>query len=134
MATFEQRAESDFDKNFLSAPLLLNWGRSVHPFRWVIQEGSKKHYRSLRSPPTPPSAFKTRPPPHFPSPWVVFAFVREARCPSRGSYFSFMNECAKWKTNNVGFPHFSTTTVELSSDIRIDNGFGDETLQITVSS
>ncbi|GBM81324.1 hypothetical protein AVEN_254834-1 [Araneus ventricosus] len=41
---------------------------------------------------------------------VVFAFLREARSPPRGWYFSFITECAKWKTNDVGFPNFSTTT------------------------
>ncbi|GBN02666.1 hypothetical protein AVEN_121179-1 [Araneus ventricosus] len=31
----------------------------------------------------------------------LFAFVREHRSPSSGSFFSFMTEGAKWKTNNT---------------------------------
>ncbi|GBM74529.1 hypothetical protein AVEN_126580-1 [Araneus ventricosus] len=41
---------------------------------------------------------------------VVFTFVREARSPSRRLYFSFTTECAKWKTIDVVFPMFPTTT------------------------
>ncbi|GBN49810.1 hypothetical protein AVEN_272290-1 [Araneus ventricosus] len=74
--------------------------------------------------------FETRSPPRSYSSTVVFAFVRAACSPSRGSYFSFITECAKWKTNDVGFPNFSTTTVQLSSDIRIDGRFWCEVLQM----
>ncbi|GBL85896.1 hypothetical protein AVEN_63212-1 [Araneus ventricosus] len=40
-------------------------------------------------------------------PRVAFAFVREARSPSRRSYFSFLTECEKLKMNNIGFPNSS---------------------------
>ncbi|GBL81126.1 hypothetical protein AVEN_83185-1 [Araneus ventricosus] len=69
------------------------------------------------------------PPPHF----LVLAFVREHRSSSRGSYFSYMTECAKWEKNDVGFPNFKTTTVLLSTNIRIDNGFWREALQMVWS-
>ncbi|GBO20997.1 hypothetical protein AVEN_74057-1 [Araneus ventricosus] len=39
--------------------------------------------------------------------FVVFAFVREPRSPSPRSYFSFMIQPAKWKTNEVENPNFS---------------------------
>ncbi|GBL62259.1 hypothetical protein AVEN_79431-1 [Araneus ventricosus] len=60
------------------------------------------HYWLLRSPPPPPPALKnwSLAPLRFPhSPtvlhFVVFAFVREPRSPSPGSYFSFMTQRIK---------------------------------------
>ncbi|GBM40875.1 hypothetical protein AVEN_14798-1 [Araneus ventricosus] len=91
----------------------------------------KPHNRSIQplwaTVPTPPSTFKTEPPPHFtPLPhFVVFAFLREYRSPSPISYSNFMTECVKWKTNDFGYPNFSTSTVQFSSDIRFDAGFGE---------
>ncbi|GBM87393.1 hypothetical protein AVEN_168641-1 [Araneus ventricosus] len=38
------------------------------------------------------------------------------------SYFSFMTEHAKWKTNDFGSPNLSTTTIQFSSDIHTDEG------------
>ncbi|GBM33458.1 hypothetical protein AVEN_55783-1 [Araneus ventricosus] len=64
---------------------------------------------------------------------MLFAFVREARSPFHGSYFSFMTECAKWKTNDVGYPNFSAATIQFSSDIRTDDGFWSEVLQMVWS-
>ncbi|GBN88487.1 hypothetical protein AVEN_261305-1 [Araneus ventricosus] len=76
----------------------------------------KPHNRSLQSPGatvyTPPPAFKTglpvplsreifTPPPLF---CVVFAFLRKHRSLSPGYHFSFMAECAKWKTT-FGYSH-----------------------------
>ncbi|GBM76758.1 hypothetical protein AVEN_159969-1 [Araneus ventricosus] len=75
----------------------------------------KQHSRSLQSPGvtvyTPPPAFKTGLPvplsreiftlPPF---FVVFAFLRKQRSLSPGSHFSFMAECAKWKTI-IGYSH-----------------------------
>ncbi|GBM55317.1 hypothetical protein AVEN_253985-1 [Araneus ventricosus] len=65
-----------------------------------------------------------------PPPRLAFTFVREARSPSRGSYFSFMTEWARCKMNDVGFPNFSITTGQFSSDICIDDGFRHEALQM----
>ncbi|GBM33230.1 hypothetical protein AVEN_91630-1 [Araneus ventricosus] len=62
-------------------------------------------------------------------PRVDFAFVREARWPSGGSYFSFMTKYAKWNMSYVGFPNF-TTTVQFSSDIYTDDGIRYEVLQM----
>ncbi|GBN81049.1 hypothetical protein AVEN_112180-1 [Araneus ventricosus] len=75
----------------------------------------KPHNRSLQSPGaivyTPPPAFKTgfkvplsREIFTLPPLFVVFSFLRKHRSLSPGSYFSFMGECAKWKTI-IGYSH-----------------------------
>ncbi|GBM16509.1 hypothetical protein AVEN_148895-1 [Araneus ventricosus] len=108
---------------------------SSYTFRWVIHEGSTQttylitfsplgllclSFLSLRIPERASSLLHS----------VVFVLVREHRSPSSGPYFSFMTECAKWIKNNIGFPNFSTSTVRFSSNIRIDDGFRCETLQM----
>ncbi|GBO39556.1 hypothetical protein AVEN_140076-1 [Araneus ventricosus] len=58
---------------------------------------------------------------------MVFAFVREPYSPTPGLYFSLMTRRARWKTNEVGFPNFS-------SDFCINEGFWSEAFQMAWSS
>ncbi|GBN14780.1 hypothetical protein AVEN_206978-1 [Araneus ventricosus] len=108
---------------------------SFHPIHLggsCIEVPCKSNNRSLRSltvPITPP-ALKTGTPPHLPerasrySPILCFSlFRRELHTPSPQSYFSFMANCAKWKTGPDENPYFSTTPRQLSSDFRIGDGF-----------
>ncbi|GBM39163.1 hypothetical protein AVEN_208342-1 [Araneus ventricosus] len=71
----------------------------------------------------PQPYFSKLTPTHTPS-RVAFAFVRETRSPSLKSYFSFMTECAKWKTNNIGFPNLSPVYINSHRIFALTKSFG----------
>ncbi|GBN20786.1 hypothetical protein AVEN_114358-1 [Araneus ventricosus] len=59
---------------------------------------------------------------------MVFTFAREPHSPPHARISAFMAQHSKWISTDVGFPNFSTTTIQFSSDYRIDGQFwSDET-------
>ncbi|GBN11878.1 hypothetical protein AVEN_173846-1 [Araneus ventricosus] len=104
---------------------------SYHQFRCVIHWPYGVYpkpitYGQSQSAPHLPD-FPRLTPTHTPLP--MDSFRREHSPLLVGSYFTFMAECAEWKTNYIGFPNFPCLH-QFSSDFNIEEVFWHDVCQM----
>ncbi|GBM07548.1 hypothetical protein AVEN_100740-1 [Araneus ventricosus] len=105
-----------------------------------ILSAPKRTTRHCDPLPSTPSVFKTGPRTALISAlpllhclqFVIFAFVRDSRNPSLGSYFSFMTQSAKRKRTKLDFQTFPLLG-RLSSDFSLGEGCCSDALQMAWS-
>ncbi|GBM84157.1 hypothetical protein AVEN_31231-1 [Araneus ventricosus] len=85
--------------------------------------------RSLRFPratgPAPPPTFKTGLPQWF----CGFRYGESLALPPPRSHFSFMAQQSKLKSGADGFPNFSTTPIQFTSEFHTEIRFGSYTTE-----